>query len=358
MAIAVTTRRLSSVAAPTTFAPWPEGPPEPGPNPPLPPLPPLSHRRRFWRTFNRACVRPFDLLSSAAMAAYLRCRGFRRRHVHTPLARVHVYACKGTGALPPLVLVHGIGGRPTDYFRMLTALKGSYQEVLMPELPGHGFSRLYRRGTKVDRQAFVRCLEATLNAVIRPENPAVLFAHSLGGVFGAHYTLKHPERVRGLVLASPTGAPFGAKLPAYRWLYSMRRLRDAREVAFKGFNRAQLFLPHFVWARLSAPLSQRMVMSDMFTHPLKPHALAALPVPVMLLWGADDHLLPPEQFTYFARYLPPGTRIERPCGVGHNNPALGPVEVREPLERFAAQLAAHRVRRPRCLGSPPRIRHS
>jgi pimeloyl-ACP methyl ester carboxylesterase len=347
MAIAVTANRLRSGGAPPIIAAPRGWPPEPAPNPPLPPLPPLSHRRRFWRTFNRTCVRPFDQLSSAVMAVYLRCRGFRRRHVSTPLAQVHVYACKGRGTLPPVVLVHGIGGRPTDYCRMLTALKQDHEAVIMPELPGHGFSRLYRRGTKVDRQGFVRSLESTLNTVIRPENPALLFAHSLGGVFGTHYTLKHPERVLGLVLASPTGAPFGAKLPAYRALYSMRRLRDAREVALKGFNRAQPILPHFVWARLSAPLSQRMVMSDMFTHPLEPQELAALPVPVMLLWGEEDHLLPPEQFTYFANHLPAGTRIERPHGVGHNNPALGPVEVREPIACFAAQLASRRARRPR-----------
>ena len=46
-------------------------------------------------------------------------------------------------------------------------------------------------------------------------------------------------------------------------------------------------------------------------------ALAGLSMPVTLLWGGGDQLMPDAHFEWFARHLPLGSRVERLRDAGH-----------------------------------------
>jgi pimeloyl-ACP methyl ester carboxylesterase len=48
-----------------------------------------------------------------------------------------------------------------------------------------------------------------------------------------------------------------------------------------------------------------------------PELLGGLPMPVLLLWGRSEHVLPASSLEYFRRYLPPQALIEEPVGFGH-----------------------------------------
>jgi pimeloyl-ACP methyl ester carboxylesterase len=48
-----------------------------------------------------------------------------------------------------------------------------------------------------------------------------------------------------------------------------------------------------------------------------PERLRALPMPVLLLWGRSERILPPSSLMYFRRHLPPHALVEEPVGFGH-----------------------------------------
>ena len=55
-------------------------------------------------------------------------------------------------------------------------------------------------------------------------------------------------------------------------------------------------------------------LSHMFT----PGQLQALKMPVLLLWGGAERILPETHLEFFRQQLPAHTRIERPPGWGHS----------------------------------------
>jgi pimeloyl-ACP methyl ester carboxylesterase len=48
-----------------------------------------------------------------------------------------------------------------------------------------------------------------------------------------------------------------------------------------------------------------------------PEELGALRMPVLLLWGRSERIMPSSSLDYFRRHLPPQTLVEEPSGFGH-----------------------------------------
>ena len=109
----------------------------------------------------------------------------------------------GGGDLPTIVLLHGLGSEGADYLPLLVRLRSHVRKLVAPDLPGHGASDA--TFAERPRQTHVETLTEALDAVL--DEPAVIFGNSLGGFAAIRYALARPERVRGLYLASPSGAP-------------------------------------------------------------------------------------------------------------------------------------------------------
>src|SRR5579872_2020003 len=71
---------------------------------------------------------------------FLNRRGFESREVLTPAGRLHAYDARGSGTLPTIVLLHGLGSTATSFGPVLHRIRSHARRVLAPELPGHGFS--------------------------------------------------------------------------------------------------------------------------------------------------------------------------------------------------------------------------
>src|SRR5947209_3201401 len=104
------------------------------------------------------------------------------------------------GSGPPLVLVHGLGGAPTNWLHVAPAL-AEERRVIVPALPGHGGSAPLPEAQTLDPYA-----EALL-AVLEHEDalPAPLVGHSLGGIVGLRAAVLRPDAISGLVLAAAAG---------------------------------------------------------------------------------------------------------------------------------------------------------
>lgn len=110
-----------------------------------------------------------------------------------------------------IVIVHGLGEHGGRYAHVAQALTEVGCAVYAMDHRGHGKSGGQR--AFVDRFANV---VADIDQVVdmasreRPRKPVFLLGHSMGGALSLSYTLKHGEKLRGLILSGPAVALDGA----------------------------------------------------------------------------------------------------------------------------------------------------
>lgn len=246
-------------------------------------------------------------------------RGVESRHVETPIARVHVYDAPGQGRRKPVVLLHGIGASASPFAPVLARLRQSSRRVLALDAPGHGLSSAPR--STLDPERLFEGIAHVLDLELR--EPAVLVGCSLGGAMALRYAQRRPQNVAGLMLASPGGAPVDDPEERERFLrlFEVENLRDARaflarlhhEVPWYG----PLLGPDLV--RLFKNPSVRSILRSVRPeHFFKPEDFSALNMPIRVLWGRSDRVIPASCLEFFKTNLPSHTVFEEPEKVGHS----------------------------------------
>ncbi|MFT3775220.1 MAG: alpha/beta fold hydrolase [Minicystis sp.] len=263
--------------------------------------------------------------------------GFLSRHVVTSGGRVHLLEARGRGELPPVVLLHGISSAGVHFFPLLHRLRGRVRYLVAPDMPAHGFSDpppVMRPEAMKD--ALIEAMDAAI------AEPSVLFGNSMGGIAAVHYALARPERVRGLILCSPSGASMDEEqLRRFVRGFDFGTHGDALEFVDRLFARRNRMRHLFAWGvrrQFSDPRVRGLLSAIAPQDMLRPEQLSALRMPVLLLWGRDERILPREHYEFFRRHLPPHTRVEEPEGLGHA-PYLDDVgKVARQILTFAADL--------------------
>ena len=92
---------------------------------------------------------------------------------------------------PPLILLHAVTRDRHDFTPFLPHLPAV--RPMPVDLPGHGEAARAPRYTIADYAA----------GVVLPDEPAILYGHSLGGMVALRIAATHPGRVRALVLEDP-----------------------------------------------------------------------------------------------------------------------------------------------------------
>jgi len=271
--------------------------------------------------------------------AALRSRGLTTRDVDTPLGPVHVYDGPGQGSLPPVVLLHGIGSSATPFAPLIARLQPNVRRVIAPDYPGHGFSA--DPASEVTPLALFEAMTGVLDRLL--DSPALVIGNSLGGAIALHYAVSRPERVAGLVLLSPAGAKSTDQ--EWRQLIASFDLRSRAEaVAFLGrlYHRmplvARLVAHELADATMNRPAVRQILATATSNEAFTAEQLAALPMPVLLLWGQSERLLPESHFDYYRRHLPSHALIERPHRLGHVPQGDSPLRVANRILRFARRM--------------------
>lgn len=243
--------------------------------------------------------------------------GVPDRFVETPVARHHVYDAPGRGALAPIVFLPGLCDTAASVAPVLLALRRHSRRVLVIEPAGHGLSEQAHGEYTVERH--LESTSAVLDALL--DEPAVLVGNSLGGANAIRYALDRPARVRGLFLTSPAGAVVGPEAIAeVRRAFEMRTVTDARHFVDRVVSRPSRLGP--VLARVMLARASSRGVTDLLRtfgdeHAIDPADLARLEVPVRLVWGRDERLLPAAALDYFKAHLPAHATISEPAGIGH-----------------------------------------
>jgi pimeloyl-ACP methyl ester carboxylesterase len=257
-------------------------------------------------------------ISDHLIRAYLRLTGFRSHRISTSVGSIHALDARGSGALPPVVLLHGFAASCTSFLPILKRVRSQVSRVLIPDLPGHGFSEIPRDGINVPalRSGTLEALDALVT------EPSFFFGSSMGAVPAVRYALERPERVRGVILCSPGGAiTEEPDLPTFLRMFRTDDHQEALRFVDRLFAR-RTRLRHLIAWGLRKRFMRRELQAFLNTVTtadlLLSEHLRALRPPVLLIWGKKERILPESHFDYFRRNLPESTLLEEPEGCGHS----------------------------------------
>ena len=249
--------------------------------------------------------------------AVLETRGFSSRMLPTSVGDLHVLEIPGTGKLPPVVVLHGLGSCAADYAGLMAALSRHVRHIVAPDLFGHGLSPAPAAGMHVELLA--RGLEEGLRDVL--QEPAVLLGNSMGGLEAVRLATRMPELVRGLFLASPGGAPVSdADLASLLATFAIGSRREALDFVDHFLGREHALRPVLAFgvaARMASPALRELLGNVTPDDMLTASELRSVSCPTFLFWGAQDGVLPRYQRDFFLRHLPAQMRYSSPARYGH-----------------------------------------
>jgi pimeloyl-ACP methyl ester carboxylesterase len=230
--------------------------------------------------------RPLTLFAWQTRAA-LRMAGLRKVSVASPAGEQSAFV---GGRGPMVVLLHGAGDNAGTWFKVAPELVGSHR-LIVPDLAGHGDSA--PRNGPIDITDVLAGVEAVLDAVA-PREKVVLVGNSLGAWVATLVAQRHPERVTMVVCVDggplPGGNAHARILPATRdeARKSVAQTRDPGSSPIPGF-----VLDDIVRQARVGPLARfAATAATMNRFVLDETQLRALPVPIRLIWGASDRLMP------------------------------------------------------------------
>lgn len=236
------------------------------------------------------------LASLEAMSRFsLRRAGAEARTVTAPTGEVR-YFVAGKGS--PVVLLHGTNDQAGLWAKTVKPLKGSYL-FIVPDLPGHGESA--PESGPLDLGMMLAAVEAVVDREAN-QGPVTIVGNSMGGWIALLYAEAHPERVRALVLENSAGL----SAPDYSGPSLLPKTREEARAAFAAtFVRTPIpdsILDDFV---RRAPTSPAARMSPAgFVPYLLDGRLGSIRVPVTLVWGENDGILPLDYANRLKEALP------------------------------------------------------
>lgn len=261
---------------------------------------------------------------------------------------------------PALVLIHGSNASLHTWEPWVIRLQDRYRIVTL-DLPGHGLTGAHPGGV-YDYPVFVDVVDAVMQRL--GVTRAVIGGNSMGGGVAWIYALAHPEKVDGLLLVDAAGAPrwesretpLGfriARMPVARHLAQVITPRSLFETSLK----TSVYDPAFAtpamvdryWELNRYPGNREATMRRFaLAHNNKPASkarLAAIRVPTLILWGAEDNLIPVASATWFQQAIAGAKLIVYPR-IGHIPMEETPDQSAQDVRRWLDDISSPDSREP------------
>lgn len=256
----------------------------------------------------------------------------------------HPIAWRETGAGPPVIFLHGLGGTRTAWDPQLRDLADRFRCIAW-DMPGYGASAPL---AELTFPAIADSLAGLLDAL--GVESAHLVGLSFGGMHALHTAIRHPGRVRSLVLAD-TSPAFGldgttaqdwqaARLaPLDRGLtpadFAGRILDAISAQALEPTLRSQLVGS---FGRIS-PAGFRAAVECLPAHDVRGE-LGAIGCPALIIVGEADRETPVAYSEALAGGLADST-LEVLEGVGHLSPSEAPTRFNRLVGEFLSGVEAY-----------------
>jgi pimeloyl-ACP methyl ester carboxylesterase len=205
---------------------------------------------------------------------------------------------------PTLVLLHGLGASSACFYPLIPRVRLGFR-VVVPDLPGYGFSRPPRGRNFLPFRELLDAAEVFLEEVA-PDG-AYVAGNSMGGWLAAKLASRRPDLVRGLGLMNPGGPA----LQVEDWADFVRLLVDERaesvgELMKRLFHRVPLgfsLLARDVRRLMRAPPVLELLSTLEPGDFLLPEDLERVRCPAVLLWGENDGLIPEGCRRFYLEHL-------------------------------------------------------
>lgn len=255
---------------------------------------------------------------------------------------------------PPVVLLHGgVADNALLSWKHTFGVLTPDHQVYAPDLPKHGGSRPWQG--QVTQRTLEECLRWLLDEWGLSE--VTLIGHSIGGSLAAGFALRHPHRIRQLVLIDSHGLQ--PKIPWHKAVYfgtrgkltasTLARAVAANESFAKWFLTKTIFtgtqptpdLDELVDQTRQEARENGSVLADWMSESLQrqstqvnhlPH-LGYLRCPTLITHGENDKLVP-LSYSREAAGAIPGSRLRIVPDAGHRPHRERPNEFNAYLREF------------------------
>jgi len=247
--------------------------------------------------------------------------------------KVH-YKVAGDGQ-PALVLLHGFAASLFSWREVMGPLAESHTVVAF-DRPGFGLTERPLPGDWHSQSPYSPEAQVDMTVALMDKlgiDRAVLIGNSAGGTVAVLTALTYPERVQALVLVDPAIYQGGRQLPGIvRWLLSTPQARRVGPLFVRSirdwgldFGRSAWHDPSKItdeiWAGYTKPLQAENWDKGLYEVVLASRSLGLdkrlgeIQVPVLVITGDDDRIVPTEQSIRLAGELPNAELAVAPnCG--------------------------------------------
>jgi pimeloyl-ACP methyl ester carboxylesterase len=253
------------------------------------------------------------------------------------------------GDLPALVFVHGLGGGWQNWLLNIPAFMDSHRVIAM-DLPGFGESPM--PAGEISIKGYARGVDALLDGL--GVDAAVVVGNSMGGFVGAELALSFSTRVERLVLVSAAGL----SIESYRSepLVTLARVWAGTATWLGARGRAVVTRPRMrrlgmqllvrYPERLSPALTFELArgtgtpgfvpaLQALLSYSYRDQ-LARIEVPVLVVWGRNDMLVPRGDAREYVELIGANARRELFDDRGHLSMLERPTRFNELLGAFIA----------------------
>jgi pimeloyl-ACP methyl ester carboxylesterase len=206
------------------------------------------------------------------------------------------YVEEGNGE--PLMLLHGLFGALSNFEALINYFK-NYYKVIVPLLPLYDLDILHTS---------VGGLQKYLNKFIdaRGYDKIHLLGNSMGGHVGLVHVLKHPEKIKTLILTGSSGLFENGMGDSYPKRGDYQYIKTKTEMTFFNPDTASKELVDEVYAivnnRIKAikiiALAKSAIRNNLGDE------LSKVKQPTCLIWGNNDSITPPFVAKEFHKLIP------------------------------------------------------
>ncbi|MEM8695378.1 MAG: alpha/beta hydrolase [Pseudomonadota bacterium] len=252
---------------------------------------------------------------------------------------------EGPRDAPAILLVHGSSASLHTWEPWVASLSNEYRVVTYDQ-PGHGLTGPHPDGD-YSTESFVGALAGVADAL--DLGRFVVGGNSMGGWTSWNYALAHPDRIDGLLLIDSSGAPDArpqkipigfriARMPVISSL--MQRItprsmveRSLRQsVANQDMIDDAMIDRYYDLIRYPGNRAATLARGRAERTMASPETMATISAPTLLIWGAEDTLVPLSAGEWFDEHIPDSVLIAYQ-GIGH-------IPMEEAPDRSAADVRA------------------
>jgi pimeloyl-ACP methyl ester carboxylesterase len=252
------------------------------------------------------------------LALKLRFEGAESREVTLGGHRIHYYV-RGPESGSAVVLVHGLGGRAEDWVNIAPYLARAGYRVYTPDLLGFGQSEKPGDATYSihDQAELVVNFFDAMNL-----KQADLVGWSMGGWIVQRVAADHPDRIRRLALMDSAGLLMPPDWDIRLFTpTNTAELDKLDELLMPNPPRIPAFVADDLLRRTEADgwVVKRALASMLTAKDVMDFKLPSLQMPVLILWGDQDHITPLSEGRQIHKLIPQ-SRLEVAPDCGHLAP--------------------------------------